>query len=164
MSSVLELTGKMLRIGLSNGQALIPLCEELEHVECYMRIQQIRLGKDFTYAIELPDVMRTFLVPKVILQPIVENSIRHGFHGLKGGHIHICCQHIENHVTITVEDNGAGLPNQSGHFKPTADGGYGVYNIKERLNAFFGSGNHFQIQNRIEGGVCVTLRLPFIEE
>ncbi|MDF2960716.1 MAG: histidine kinase [Paenibacillus sp.] len=164
MSRVLELTGRMLRIGLSNGKSLILLTEELEHIECYMQIQQIRLGDDIRYSIELPDSLLSCYVPKMTLQPFVENCIRHGFHGRKGGSIQIFCQSLGQEVMISIADNGNGLQEGSGSLHSKTKGGYGISNVKERMTAFFGTDEGIDIRNQTDGGTVVTLRFPWIQQ
>lgn len=162
MSRVLELTGRMLRIGLSEGRSIIPLTDEVELIECYMQIQQIRLGDAIRYSIELPEDLRTCLVPKMTLQPFVENSIRHGFHGRKHGHIAIRCERIGLSLRITIEDDGRGLPADIGRLSSKTRGGYGIRNVKERFLAHYGAQEVIRVANRSTGGTVVTLNLPFI--
>jgi len=164
MSSVLELTGRMLRIGLSNGKSMIPLAEEIELIECYMQIQQIRLGERISYTIDLPDHLRSCSVPKMTLQPFVENSIRHGFHGRKDGRIAIRCESDGSSLVMTVEDDGRGLPAAIGGLSSKTKGGYGIRNVKDRFSAFFGSDEGIAIDDREGGGTVVTLTIPLLYE
>jgi len=163
MSTVLELTGKMLRIGLSHGESWIHLQEELEHIECYMQIQQIRLDNRIRYEIELDENMPDCLVPKLTLQPFVENCIRHGFHRREYGHIHIHCAWINEALQITISDDGHGLPSPDQQLQSKTRGGYGIRNVRERMQAFFGSDDGIEIKNRPEGGTQVILRFPWVE-
>ncbi|WP_276358107.1 cache domain-containing sensor histidine kinase [Cohnella caldifontis] len=160
MSQVLELTGRMLRIGLSNGKTLIPLSEELELIECYMKIQQLRLGDRIRYALDVPEALMESPVPKMTLQPFVENCIRHGFHGRKSGVIAIRCRMEEDGLRITIEDDGKGLPSAADRLSSRTRGGYGLRNVRERLSTFYGGQAGFEIRNRAEGGTLVTLRIP----
>jgi two-component system sensor histidine kinase YesM len=164
MSRVLELTGRMLRIGLSNGESLIPLSEELTHIECYMQIQQIRLGEHISYSIDISEGIRGFLVPKMTLQPFVENCISHGFHGRSDGQIRIQGEVSAKELILSVADNGSGLREQHvTQFKPRTKGGYGIRNVKERMDAFFNNNYCIDIRNREEGGTLATIRIPLIE-
>ncbi|MCC3372012.1 sensor histidine kinase [Cohnella sp. REN36] len=164
MSHVLELTGKMLRIGLSNGESLIPLSAELELSECYIKIQQIRLGDRIRYEIDVPEETRSCLVPKMTLQPFIENSIRHGFHGRKTGEIAIRCQKEERGLRLIIEDDGKGLPEEAARLSARTRGGYGLRNVRERLSAFFGSGAALEIRGRDEGGTLVALFIPELRD
>lgn len=163
MSTVLELTGRMLRIGLSHGESWIPLADELEHIECYMQIQQIRLDDRIGYTIEVDDSLQTCMVPKLTLQPFVENCIRHGFHGRDEGNIWIQCKRINDTLQIIIIDDGRGLSSSDEQLKSKTRGGYGIRNVKERMMAFFGTDEGIDIRNRPEGGTQVTLQFPWME-
>lgn len=164
MSQVLELTGKMLRIGLSNGKSLIPLSEELELVECYMKIQQIRLGNRIHYELDVPEQLLEIPIPKMTLQPIVENCIRHGFHGRKNGEIIIRCRADDRGLRITVEDDGKGLTADAELLSSRTRGGFGLINVRKRLSAFYGDRAGFDIRNRDEGGTIATLCIPEVQD
>jgi two-component system sensor histidine kinase YesM len=158
MSQVLELTGRMLRIGLSNGKSLIPLSDELELVECYMKIQQIRLGDRIRYTLDVPEELMKNPIPKMTLQPIVENCFRHGFHGRKHGEIVIRCSRDAHGLRITIEDDGKGLSSEP--LSSRVRGGFGLHNVRQRLSAFYGEGALLDIRNRTGEGTIVTLHLP----
>lgn len=164
ISRVLELIGRMLRIGLSDGRAMIPLMDEIELIECYMQIQQIRLGEQIRYSIDLPQYLQTCFIPKMTLQPFVENCIRHGFHGRKHGNIAITCESVGSKLQITIEDDGRGLSSEMSRLTSKAKGGYGIRNVKERFSAYFGTQEGISIRNRSAGGTIVTLYMPMIEE
>lgn len=160
MSRVLELTGRMLRIGLSNGNSLILLSEELELIESYIQIQQIRLGNDIHFVIESPNELLTCYVPKMTMQPFIENCIRHGFHGRKHGNISVRCEGIADELIVAIEDDGKGLDDSVNLMQSKTKGGYGIRNVKERMIAFFGTDEGVEIANRADGGTIVTLRFP----
>jgi len=160
MSQVLELTGRMLRLGLSNGESLIPLSDELELSECYMKIQQIRLGDRFRYEMDIPEETLDFPVPKMTLQPFIENSIRHGFHGRKTGTVVIRCRQESQGLSLMVEDDGKGLPDEAARLSSRTRGGYGLRNVRERLSAFYGCEAGFELLVRAEGGTRVSMFIP----
>ncbi|GJM83725.1 hypothetical protein HMSSN139_62210 [Paenibacillus sp. HMSSN-139] len=89
LSRILELMGRMFRIGLSNGNSFITIGEELEHIHCYLEIQQLRWqaggGGELDYAIDAPLSVQELFIPKLTLQPFVENAIVHGFNGRPEG-------------------------------------------------------------------------------
>jgi two-component system sensor histidine kinase YesM len=162
MSRVLELTGKMLRIGLSNGESLITLAEELDHVECYMEIQQIRLEDKIRYHIHASEPLLQYYVPKLTLQPFVENSIKHGFHNRTSGFIDISIHECKEQLIVCILDDGNGF-NEAVNVTETRNGsGYGIRNVRERMAAFFGSDFSIDITNAGAGGTMVTIRLPRI--
>ncbi len=144
--------GKFFRLSLSHGAEIISLFDEVEHVRSYLNIQQIRYQDKLQYEIDIPERFLTCQVPKLILQPLVENAIYHGIKEKKGGgKICItawedCCGGVPS-ICLGVWDDGAGIPaeqlevmNESlrGGVR-TAGGGYGVYNVNERLRLYYGS-------------------------
>ena len=138
---------KLLRITLSNGNNVIEIEEELTHVKSYLDIQQFRNNNMFDYEIICQDKLCKYKVPKLILQPIVENSIKHGFANMEeGGKISIEVKQGQgNSIIFLVSDNGSGMDaiklrtlNESiknaDITKPASkEGGYGVINVARRL-------------------------------
>ncbi|XID91584.1 sensor histidine kinase [Paenibacillaceae bacterium WGS1546] len=164
MSKVLELTGRMLRIGLSNGESLIPIASELEQIECYMNIQQICKNVAIRYTLDFPEPLPACYIPKMTLQPIVENCIKHGFHGRTNGEIRIEGRIAGSSLLITVEDDGIGLRDRSRLKAPRTRGGYGLRNVRERMEAFFGEAYKLDIVSREEGGTSVEITMPLLQQ
>ncbi len=161
MSRILELMGRMFRIGLSHGESFITIEDELKHVECYMEIQQLRWEEGLTYSIEAPQELRALYIPKMSLQPFVENSIMHGFHGRMHGHITIRITRTDDaKVCIVIEDDGSGMLPKSDRPPSRHTGGYGIRNVKERYAAYFGEQASIELSNRESGGTAVVIVLP----
>ncbi|TDF98888.1 cache domain-containing sensor histidine kinase [Paenibacillus piri] len=165
MSHVLELMGRMFRIGLSNGESLITLEQELLHTECYLQIQQLRWGDGLLYTIDVADEsMKALLIPKLILQPFVENAVIHGFHDKQQGRITITALQDEQGLIIRIADDGVGLKPGWNRQPRRNTGGYGIRNVRERIEAYFGSPYGITIEPGHEGqGTQVTLRIPRLE-
>lgn len=163
ISRILELMGRMFRIGLSNGESFITLEEEADHIRCYLEIQQIRWESGLDFSIELPVTSRSLYVPKMTLQPFVENCIVHGFNGRDHGFIRICVKEDSECVLLTVEDDGRGLHSISTTRKRT-NGGYGIRNVRERIDAYFGSAYGVVLSSRTEGGTRAVITLPRLAE
>lgn len=164
ISHVLELVGKMFRIGLSNGEALITIDDELTHMSCYIQIQQIRWGDGLEFIIDVPESIKNYYIPKLTLQPFVENAIMHGFHGRINGLIEIKAFIQDDKLLFTIEDNGVGIDQNQWKSKKNKTGGYGIRNVTERIDAFFGSTYNISIKNREKGGTTVYIQLPVIRE
>ncbi|TXK84151.1 sensor histidine kinase [Paenibacillus sp. N3.4] len=160
MSHVLELMGKMFRVGLSNGESLISLEQELVHTVSYLQIQQIRWEEGLTYQINIPESAMPLFIPKLTLQPFVENAIMHGFHGRKRGHIEIEAVVNDDELAITVRDDGCGLEPDWDKGTKRKTGGYGIRNVRERLDAYFGYPYGITMQMGESGGTEVRIRLP----
>ena len=96
-----------------SGEELVPLCQELEILERYIEIQRIRLSDQFTFRMDVPEALLSHPVPKMILQPIVENAILHGLTGVEHSLIRVEAQTWQDgFLRITVTDNGRGIPEE----------------------------------------------------
>ncbi len=164
LSRILELMGRMFRIGLSNGNSFITIADELLHINCYLEIQQLRWGEGLEYSIEASSALQTLYIPKLTLQPFVENSIVHGFNKQRSGYVSIKMEQSGDKLQIIIEDNGSGLkqPEERPHNRHT--GGYGVRNVRERIDGYFGAGYGIVLEDREEGGTRVLITLPLLAE
>lgn len=157
--------GKMLRIGLNNGKNFLTIGQEVEHVTSYVRLQSFKYEDSFVVNWDIPpDVMLGFTI-KFILQPLVENSIVHGFRKSKGrGIINITAKRIKNDVLITVEDNGTGIDeNKRKEILTKYTKGYGVLNIHERIQKNFGENYGLLYYSSKLGGTGIEVKIPYID-
>ena len=158
--------GKMLRVSL-NKQTFIPLNAELEHVLSYLEIQKIRYEELLSYEIKNQSDSDEIYVPKLILQPLVENSIYHGIRGKKSkGHIFINCYQFNNYLFIEIEDNGVGFdstkavePEQSDTMLYNSHG-IGLKNVEQRIKLLCGNDFGLKIKSEIGKGCLITICLP----
>ena len=98
------------RIGLHKGDNIIPISQELLHVRSYLDIERMRFPELFTVSYDIDEAVLPYFTIKIILQPIVENSIKHGFKGRhEGGRIHIRSFLEKENVVFEITDNGCGL-------------------------------------------------------
>ncbi|WP_338556442.1 sensor histidine kinase [Paenibacillus sp. KS-LC4] len=164
LSRILELMGRMFRIGLSNGNSFIPIADELLHINCYLEIQQLRWGEGLEYKIEASPELQTFYIPKLTLQPFVENSIVHGFNKQRSGYVSIVMEIIGSAVRIVIDDNGSGLKQSEDRPHNRHTGGYGIRNVRERIDGYFGGSYGIVLGEREEGGTRVEITLPLLTE
>ncbi|MGG3468560.1 sensor histidine kinase [Neobacillus pocheonensis] len=164
ISRVLELMGKMFRIGLSNGESMIRIEEEIVHLECYMEIQQIRWGEGLTFTIEIPNHVKEYYIPKLTLQPFVENALMHGFHGRSAGSINIVAYEIEDELLFTISDNGVGIRADAEMNKKRKTGGYGMRNVRERMESYFGYPYGIEVDSEEGKGTTISIRIPKLRE
>ena len=145
---------KFLRVTLSNGRDVINVKQELEHACAYMKIQQIRNSDLFSYEVTCGEALYPYIVPKMILQPLIENCIEHGFADMmEGGEIAITIKKEWEKLIFEVSNNGVIMePDmvermnrllQSGEAKwesnsSKSGGGYGVGNVARRLKLKYG--------------------------
>ncbi|HEY1313970.1 MAG TPA: histidine kinase [Steroidobacteraceae bacterium] len=136
----------------------IPVREELEFVEQYLRIQRLRFGSSFQVTVAADPETHDALVPTLILQPLVENAVRHGVLArAQGGTLSVSIRRRDAVLVITVEDNGPGIGDAGAH-----PYGVGFKNSAERLAALYGDDAHMTVGARPYGrGFVVVVFLPF---
>ena len=149
-----------------SAEEFVPLSREVEVLNRYVEIQKIRLSDQFSFVVSLPEELETCMVPKMILQPIVENAILHGLEGVSDSVIRVEAEQEEGELLITVTDNGHGLPpDMIGHpyRRESAPAGHhlGLYNVDTILKKHYGERYGLYLDNNPEGsGARVRARLP----
>jgi LytS/YehU family sensor histidine kinase len=148
--------GDLLRLSLeSKDKRVVTLAEELAFLDHYLAIQKIRFGENLSVTIEVDPAVNDALLPALLLQPLVENAIRHGFsRRSRGGCVTVTARGGGDQLQLRVVDDGVGLPARWSLEDST---GLGLSITRERIA---GSAGRFSIQNRAEGGAEVTLSLP----
>lgn len=160
----------ILRFCISPGQ-FVPLKRESDILQRYIEIQKIRLSDSLEFSVELPPALEDCLVPRMILQPIVENSIIHGLTGVAGGKIQVrACETKPGLLCLTVADNGPGFPpDMVGPYfrrdREFSQGHLGLYNVDTILTKYYGEGCGLYLDNAPGGtGAVVTATLPIHRE
>lgn len=169
MSMIYSLS-KMLHINLSKGAEEITIEKELEHVQAYMEIQRIRNEDLFTYEITCDETAKNMYVIKLILQPLVENCIRHGFKNMRqGGCIQLCVENSGPGIHITIRNNGdvitqekmdyinqlEGRPvEEITNLFPQSEGGYGIGNVVKRLRLKYEDRTRFYFEAEDGWTIC----------
>lgn len=148
---------ELLRIALNSSQRQeIPLREEMAFLGRYLAIQKMRFGDRIEMIEEMEPAAMDCLVPALLLQPLVENAVRHGLEPSgQPGQLRIKGSWKNEWLNLSVEDNGVGLQSNHG-----SRGGVGLANVRERLATLYGSGCEFELVERPQGGVAVNIRLP----
>lgn len=148
---------------LSDGRFIITIRTELEIIKNYLFIQKIRYQDLFEVTYDVDDSVLEFKVPKLILQPLVENSIYHGLRPLgEGGSIHVAIKDREEYVELVVEDTGAGMTEQViESLKSVSDNSVGIPATINRIKRMYGELSQFEISSDVhKGGTKITIRLP----
>ncbi|HZB44051.1 MAG TPA: histidine kinase, partial [Pyrinomonadaceae bacterium] len=153
--------GDFLRLTLENsGTQEVTLQKELEFLQCYLEIERIRFQDRLTTRMEIDSRSLDSRVPNLILQPIVENALRHGIAPRSTpGRIEISAKRNNGSVRIEVKDNGPGISAISatnGRFRE----GLGLTNTRARLEQLYGEAHRFELANDPHGGLTVTLEIP----
>ncbi|MGE0130646.1 MAG: sensor histidine kinase [Blastocatellales bacterium] len=153
--------GEFLRMTLRNsGEQETTLEQELKFLECYLDIEKLRFQDRLTAQMEIEPAAMEARVPNLFLQPIVENAIRHGIaQQTAAGVITIRAFSKNGRLQIEVRDNGPGLS-----VNGNGSGGVGLANTRSRLRQLYGDEHHFGMMNAAEGGLVVTLEIPFQTE
>ena len=172
ISTLVKALAKYYRICLSGGHDVIPLKMELEHVRNYLIIQNMRyddiIGSEFDVEGAASDVM----IPKLTLQPLVENSIYHGIKVKEGktGSLFLKVRKRSSDVLITLADTGTGMSQQqidemNQHLSEYDDSfGYGVRNVNKRIELLYGEEFGLYYLRNESGGVTVEIRLPYVTQ
>lgn len=172
ISTLVKALAKYYRICLSGGHDVIPLKMELEHVRNYLIIQNMRyddiIGSEFDVEEAASDVM----IPKLTLQPLVENSIYHGIKVKEGktGSLFLKVRKRSSDVLITLADTGTGMSQQqidemNQHLSEYDDSfGYGVRNVNKRIELLYGDEFGLYYLRNESGGVTVEIRLPYVTQ
>jgi sensor histidine kinase YesM len=149
--------GDFLRLTLANsGAQEVTLQEELEFLRCYLAIEQVRFRDRLTVDMKIDPETLEALVPNLILQPIVENAIRHGVIACVGkGRVEIESSRKNGSLCLMVSDNGPGLQGNTGKR------GLGFTLTKERLERRYEHNQQLELRDAPEGGLKVTLEIPF---
>ncbi len=145
------------------GAREVTLGQELQFLDGYLDIQRFRFEDKLSVTQEIAPDVRDALVPNLILQPLVENAIKHGVSQLEGpGRIELRAWREDDTLHLMVCDNGPGLappPGGDGAYKTS--NGVGLQNTRERLKALYGTNQHFALAPAPGGGVIAHLSLPF---
>ena len=160
---------RFFRSSLSKGRAVIPLSEELDRIENYLTILRLRYKNKFSYEIDVPAHLLESRILKLSLQPIVENAI---YHGIKeqpeDGILRISARGYDDKVVIEVEDSGKGMSDEkigelNSRIHERSRGNersYGLHNVQERIEIFFGREYGLLFRQRAGGGTIVSMTLP----
>ena len=159
------------RSSLNKGKEIVTIRDELQHVRSYLEIQQIRYQDILTYEIDVPEDLFDYQIPKITIQPIVENALYHGIKNVRGGGtITVTGKDEGETMLIQVKDNGKGMkPERLKEITKGLAGEkledtaiYGLYNVNERIRLSFGEEYGISIESEYEKGSCVSIRLPKI--
>ncbi len=153
--------GDFLRLTLENsGNQEVTLQKEVEFLKCYLEIERVRFQDRLTTRMDIDARTLDARVPYLILQPIVENAIRHGIAPRSSpGRIEILAKRDNGSLRIQVKDNGPGLPDISAT-EGKAREGLGLANTRARLRQLYGPTHRFELHNDPAGGLVVTLEIP----
>jgi LytS/YehU family sensor histidine kinase len=160
VSMIVVLSELMVRVLKDSDRQEVSLGEELEFVQKYLHIQKVRFADRLQLQIIVPEELFPASVPAFVLQPIVENAIKHGIaRRAQGGLIRVSASRSNGLLTLNVYNDGPQLP-QDGGRKPS---GIGIANMRTRLQTLYGNTFVLTMQNQEPGGVGVSVSIPCID-
>lgn len=151
---------ELLRLSLANLNAqFVSLKEEIDYLDLYLNIEKVRFKDRLSTAVEIPPEVLSCNVPFLLLQPFIENSIKHGLSKHEDSQlIRVSASRHNQRLVLMIEDDGPGLPDA---WSLEECSGIGLQNIHRRLAAIYGSDFTMELQNRDPSGVTVTIIIPF---
>lgn len=164
------------RLSLNKGEDITTVRKEVEHVQKYMEIQRVRMDEKFDYEIQVEPGLEESRVPKLILQPFVENVLLHGFEALtEKGHISIAVSKAGENILFSVEDNGKGIEKEllerlnrgeTASERSNESHGYAIGNVRDRIRLYSGNEAGVWFDDMIDSGTRVEIMFPygFVEE
>lgn len=156
---LMEQLGNLLRVSLTHAsQPLVTLADELSFLDNYLAIESARFEERITISVQADDDLLCLMVPSFLLQPLVENAIRHGVAPrLSGGHLDVIATRDQSVLNLRVRDNGVGL---CPGWEFERDAGIGLRNVASRIEHLYGRADLLRIAPMASGGVEVQLSLP----
>lgn len=177
VSDMVTALGKLLRYTIDKVDRMVPLGEELAFVQSYVRIQQVRYDGKLEIIYDIEEGIIEYLIPKLVLQPLVENAVYHGIEGQEnGGVIWVSALKFDHELLISVRDNGKGMAqakidelNESISKQPSnealrchAGDSLGLNNIAQRLRLMYGEGGSLSIDGSPGQGLVVTISIQLL--
>lgn len=163
---------KLLRFAIKERN-IVPLKKELEYVRNYLFIEKIRYQNKLLVLIDVPEELHAYTIPKLTLQPLIENAIIHGFHNsLNEVIIAVTADSDEKSIILHIKDNSGGIPDEImdniNHWNPSDDSeknlsgcsGVGLVNIQKRLRLTYGNNYGITIQKNNKGGTHILIQIP----
>ncbi|OIJ22288.1 histidine kinase [Anaerobacillus alkalidiazotrophicus] len=169
--SALTDLSQIMRYGMNTDEGVVSLVKEVNYIKAYLLLQRQRFSDDFEYILDVEEDVLDVKVPKMTLQPIIENYFKHGFHANDGvGKLTIECKRKESTLLIKIRDNGTGVSEErlcdivhhlnAEHNRGREDTNIGLKNVYVRLKLYYSNKATFELQNLDEGGFLVTMKLP----
>ncbi|WP_051205810.1 sensor histidine kinase [Butyrivibrio sp. FC2001] len=167
------------RISLSHGNSFITLKDEINYISSYLYVQKTRYEDKLLFEIDADEDCMQVLVPKLIMQPLVENAIYHGIKLKRGtGHINISVHRIEDSICMTVEDDGKGMDDNTReslykllnetqrpeNISADDNQSFGLFYVKERLQQRYRDGYRVEVSSTLDVGSRISIYIPSDEE
>jgi LytS/YehU family sensor histidine kinase len=156
---IAKLSDFLRRVVEDSNRQEVPLGEEMEFVQKYLDIQKVRFADRLQWSVDVPSELFAAQVPSLILQPMVENAVKHGIaKRVQGGAIRIAASRSNGRLALRIYNDGPALP---ASWEETHSG-TGISNVRARLERLYGDGFELSMRNQGPGGVEVMVSVPFV--
>ena len=157
VSMIAELSDFLRRVVNDSDRQQVPLAEELEFTRKYLDIQKVRFADRLEFSVDVPGELMAAQVPSLILQPMIENAVKHGIaKRIQGGAIRLAAARSNGTLTLRIYNDGPSLPSEWEQNKT----GIGISNVRTRLESLYGNGFELNLRNQ-RGGVEASVSLPY---
>jgi len=168
--------GKMMRYNMNTNEFIVEVSKEIDQIQAYLELQKQRFKQNLTFHIHVEEEVKTLLIPKMILQPLVENYFKHGFEqNTRPGKIWVDIRKVDSHLLlISVEDNGNGMESDRLEFVQQKlngtrngtqfDQSIGLSNVLSRIQLYFDEQAQMKLTNRNPLGLKISLYIPLRKE
>lgn len=165
VSQIARELGRFYKLSLGHGQNIVTIESEIAHVKAYTAIQNIRFDNKIKLIIDVPNELLKHTVIKLLLQPLVENSILHGIREKESesGTITIQGRLTDDNIILSLQDDGIGMSENEVQIllsPPSPNSGYAIWNVEERLKLIYGPGYGLHFYSQKEQGTTVEIYLP----
>ena len=170
--SILDLS-QLFRLVLNQGKSVVTIEQEINLITHYLQIQKMRFPRKINYEITVAPEVAKVKIPKLILQPFVENAIVHGFENVSTACLlTVCAERQEDYVRFVIKDDGIGMnkeqlaslwESEPANYSKVRIGRYAIKNIRERLQLRYHDAFHLEILSDVGKGTTVILEVPYEE-
>ncbi len=169
---MVQALAKLFRLSINNGDYFLNVEQEMDYARNYLTIQQVRYKKRFKYELYMDESIKDLPCPKIILQPLIENSLKHGMSDMPGCTLIVRARQEGYNIVLSVEDDGLGIPpeklkklqemlrDDSNIMVKKSRYGIGLRNTNRRIKLLYGSDYGLTIESEVEERTCVTITFP----
>ena len=169
---MVQALAKLFRLSINNGDYFLNVEQEMDYARNYLTIQQVRYKKRFKYELYMDESIKDLPCPKIILQPLIENSLKHGMSDMPGCTLIVRARQEGYNIVLSVEDDGLGIPpeklkklqemlrDDSNIMVKKSRYGIGLRNTNRRIKLLYGSDYGLAIESEMEERTCVTITFP----
>jgi two-component system, sensor histidine kinase YesM len=165
-AEMIESLAAMLHYLMEDWSTPVHIGDEIRYTKDYVHIQNLRFGDRISFSIECPSSLEAYRLPRLVIQPLVENAIRHGVRDvISGARVSVAVSGAEDDIEIEVGDSGAGMARAELErvrrgLEAGEDRGIGLHNVSQRLKLFFGGAASMELKSAPGAGTVVSLRFP----